>query len=127
MGAGRQRRELALVAAAGATARQLRRIVLAAGLLLAGRAAAAGAGLGTFALARPATELIADHPLIDVSVPVWSVVGVAALTVTVGLLAAWLPAPTAGRRPVRADLGGQQTRYRTTFSAWAARTTSLAP
>lgn len=112
--ARRQRRELALIAAAGATARQVGRIVLAAGLLLGGGAAAAGAGLGlvTFASARPAIELIADHPLIDVSVPVWSVVEVAALTVVAGGLAAWLPARTAGRRPVRADLGGQRARSR---------------
>ncbi|MFG3702302.1 FtsX-like permease family protein [Micromonospora sp. NPDC047620] len=115
VGARRQRRELALAAAAGATARQVGRIVLAAGLLLGGGAAAAGAGLGlvTFASARPAIERVADHPLIDVSVPVWSVVGVAALTVAVGVLAAWLPARTAGRRPVRADLGGQRARSRT--------------
>jgi putative ABC transport system permease protein len=114
VGARRQRRELALVAAAGGTARQVGRIVLAAGLLLGGGAAAAGAGLGlvTFVSARPAIELIADHPLIDVSVPVWSVVGVAALTVAAGVLAAWLPARTAGRRPVRADLGGQRARSR---------------
>ncbi|MEU8262077.1 ABC transporter permease [Micromonospora sp. NPDC048999] len=115
VGARRQRRELALVAAAGATPRQIRRIVLAGGLLLGGGAAAAGAGLGlvTFASARPAIELIADHPLIDVSVPVWPVVGVAALTVAAGALAAWLPARTTGRRPVRVDLGGQRTRSRT--------------
>ncbi|MFU8853353.1 FtsX-like permease family protein [Micromonospora sp. SL1-18] len=114
VGARRQRRELALIAAAGATARQVRRIILAGGLLLGGGAAAAGAGLGlvTFASARPAIELIADHPLINVSVPVWAVVGVAALTVAAGVLAAWLPARTAGRRPVRADLGGQRTRSR---------------
>ncbi|MFD2764699.1 FtsX-like permease family protein [Micromonospora eburnea] len=115
VGARRQRRELALVAAAGATARQVRRIVLAGGLLLGGGAAAAGAGLGlvTFASARPAIELIADHPLIDASVPVWSLVGVAAVTVVAGVLAAWLPARTVGHRPVRADLGGQRTRSRT--------------
>ncbi|WP_213451987.1 FtsX-like permease family protein [Rhizomonospora bruguierae] len=114
VGARRQRRELALVAAAGATARQLRRIVLAGGLLLGGVAAAAGAVLGlvTFASARPVIELIANHPLIDVSVPVWSVVAVAAVTAMAGMLAAWLPARTAGRRPVRADLGGQRSRSR---------------
>jgi putative ABC transport system permease protein len=114
VGARRQRRELAMVAATGATPRQVGRIVLAGGLLIGTAAAAAGAALGlaTFALAGPTIERIADHPLIDVSVPVWSVAGVAALTVAIGLAAAYLPARGAGRRPVRADLGGQRTRSR---------------
>lgn len=121
VGARRQRRELAMVAAAGGTARQVGRIVLAGGLLLGAVAAVAGAilGLATFAVAGPAIERVADHPLIDVSLPVWSVVGVAALTTAIGLTAAYLPARTAGRRPVRADLGGLRHRSRFDLAALA--------
>lgn len=114
VGAHRQRRELALVAAAGATGRQVGRIVVAGGLLIGAGAATAGAtaGLLTFALAGPIIERIADHPLIDVGVPEWAVAGIAAATVSVGVLAALLPSRAAGQRPVRANLGGQRARSR---------------
>ncbi|MGC4892784.1 FtsX-like permease family protein [Micromonospora sp. DT31] len=121
VGARRQRRDLAMIAAAGGTGAQVGRVVLAGGLLLGTAAAVAGAGAGllTFMLAGPLIETIADHPLIDVSVPVPSVAAVAAATITIGVLAALLPARTAGRRPVRADLGGQRTRSRVDLAALA--------
>ncbi|MET7952037.1 FtsX-like permease family protein [Micromonospora sp. NPDC005324] len=121
VGARRQRRDLAMIAAVGSTGRQVGRIVLAGGLLLGAAAAIAGAGAGllTFTLAGPLIETIADHPLIDVSVPVPSVVGVAVVTLTIGVLAALLPARSAGRGPVRADLGGQRTRSRLDLAALA--------
>jgi len=119
VGARRQRRELALVAAAGGTPRQVGRIVLAAGLLLGAVAAGAAAVLGvaTVALAGPAVERISDHPLLDFSVPVWSVVGVVTVTVLVGLAATYLPARAAARELVRARLGGQRDRSRADL-AW---------
>ena len=103
IGARRQRRELTVVAATGATGRQLSRIVLAGGLLLGASAAAAGAVLGllTFAAASPAIERVADHPLLDVSVPYWSVAAVATVTLAIGALAALLPARAVRARPVR--------------------------
>lgn len=114
VGAARQRRELALVAAAGATSRQVSRIVLAGGVLLGAVSAAAGVALGllTFATAGPLIERVADHPLIDVSIPVWQLVGAAAATLFVGLLAAVLPARAARQRPVRGALGGQRDQSR---------------
>ncbi|MCX5122080.1 ABC transporter permease [Micromonospora sp. NBC_00362] len=121
VGARRQRRDLAMIAAVGGTGRQVGRIVLAGGLLLGAAAAIAGAGAGllTFTLAGPLIEAIADHPLIDVSVPVPSVAGVTVVMLTIGVLAALLPARTAGRGPVRADLGGQRTRSRLDLAALA--------
>ena len=111
-----------MIAAVGGTGRQVRRIVLASGLLLGTAAAIAGAGAGllTFTLAGPLIEAIADHPLIDVSIPFPSIAGVAAVTTTVGALAALLPARTAGHGPVRADLGGQRTRSRLDLAALVA-------
>ncbi|GIF77819.1 membrane protein [Asanoa siamensis] len=114
VGARRQRRDLAMVAAVGATGHQVRRIVLAGGLLLGAAAAIAGAGAGllTFALAGPLIETIADHPLIDVTMPLPAVAGVAVLTIAVGVIAASIPARTVGGGPIRGDLGGQRTRSR---------------
>jgi putative ABC transport system permease protein len=119
VGARRQRRDLAMIAAVGATGRQVRRISLASGLLLGVAAAVAGAaaGLLTFTLAGPLIETIADHPLIDVSIPFPAVAGVVAATVTIGVLAALLSARAVGRRPVRIDLGGQRTRSRLDLAA----------
>jgi putative ABC transport system permease protein len=58
VGARRRRRDLGLVAAAGGTPAQLRRIVLADGVVLGAVAAAAGLALGTVAVvaARPLLE-----------------------------------------------------------------------
>lgn len=114
VGARRQRRELALIAAVGGNPRQVGRVVLAGGLVFGAVAAGAGSvlGLATFALVGPTVERVADHPIIDVSVPGWSVAGVAAATIAIGLVAAYLPARTAGRGPLRAALGGLRTRSR---------------
>ncbi|MEO3745866.1 ABC transporter permease [Plantactinospora sp. B5E13] len=114
VGARRQRRELALIAAAGASPRQVGRVVLAGGLLLGTVAAGTATllGLGTLLVAAPVIERISDHPLRNIVVPVWSVVGVAAVTILVGMAAAYLPARSVSRNPVRAELGGQRDRSR---------------
>ncbi|SCF16694.1 FtsX-like permease family protein [Micromonospora chokoriensis] len=114
VGAARQRRELAVVAAAGATRRQVRLVVLAGGLLLGALAAAAGVilGLSTFAAAGPLIERIADHPLIDVSMPAWQLVGVVGVTVAIAVLATLLPARAIRQRFVRGALGGQRDQSR---------------
>jgi putative ABC transport system permease protein len=115
--ARRQRRDLALVAAAGAAPADLRRLVLGNGVVLGSGAALAGAALGV-GLARGAVPLIADRW--DVAfgpfeVP-WTSV---ALTVAVGvgavLVAAWFPARQAARADVVDALAGRRARVRTSW------------
>ncbi|MER7001500.1 FtsX-like permease family protein [Dactylosporangium sp. NPDC000555] len=112
IGARRQRQQLLMLSAVGATSRQVGRVVLAAGLVLGAAAAALGVVLGllTFALAGPVIERIADHPLIDAAIPPVPVAAVALLVVVIGLLAAYLPARTAGNRPVRAETSADRSR-----------------
>ena len=109
IGARTQRRRLDQLAATGATARQLRRVVLAAGLVPGVPAALGGVALGllAFTLAGPLIERVADHPLIDVSVPFGRLALVAAGTVAIALLAAVLPArlPTGQGEPLRGRWG----------------------
>lgn len=114
VGAARQRRELALVAAAGATAAQVRKVVVAGGMLLGAISATAGVllGLATFALAGPLIERIADHPLTEVSIPAGRVAGTAVVTLLLAVLAAVLPARALRGRPLRGALGGQRDQSR---------------
>jgi putative ABC transport system permease protein len=110
VGAMRQRRELAMVGATGATRRQLSRVVLANGALLGACAGILGTGLGllTFRMTRGPIERIVDHPLADTGVPVARLVGIAALAVLLGLLAALGPARSVARRPIRVGLAGRE-------------------
>ncbi|MEV6925818.1 ABC transporter permease [Dactylosporangium sp. NPDC051485] len=112
IGARRQRQQLLMMSAVGATSRQAGRVVLAAGLILGVAAAVLGVVLGllTFALAGRAIEEVADHPLIDTSIPPAQVAAVALLVVVIGLLAAYLPARTAGNRPVRSETSTSRSR-----------------
>ena len=128
VGAHRQRRELAMVAAVGGTGRQVSRVVLASGLVLGAGAATTGALLGllTFASAGRAIERIADHPLIDVSLPWWSLAAVAAVTASTGGAAATLAARSVRDRPVRDRLGGQRTRSRADIVGLASGVSLLA-
>jgi putative ABC transport system permease protein len=110
VGARRRRRELALVAAQGGGPAQLRRVVLADGVVLGAAAAVVGVALGVVAT-------VAGRPLIEEYVvqarpgafrvyPL-ALVGTAALAVLSGLLAALVPAWSAGRLPVVAALSGR--------------------
>jgi len=106
VGARRQRRELGLVGAVGATGKQVRRIVLAAGLVLGAIAAMVGTGLGlvTFRALQSIVERVADHPPSGTSPPWLQLGGVAAFAVAVGLVAALIPARVASRYSIRATL-----------------------
>ncbi|MCU1692548.1 MAG: hypothetical protein JWM64_1639, partial [Frankiales bacterium] len=102
VGARRQRRALALMAAGGAEPRHVRRVVLAQGLLVGIAAAVLGTllGLAVAALARaPLTRYAgADWGPYDVSAR--DVTAVAVLGGGTALLAALVPALVAGRSPV---------------------------
>ncbi|WP_017568978.1 FtsX-like permease family protein [Nocardiopsis halotolerans] len=103
--AQRRRRELGLLSAAGARPTQLRRVVLAHGVLVAATGALAGLAVGVvLALAaQPLGEQLVGAswgpPVIRPDQLVWIV----ALALVAGLVAAWLPAWSVARRgPVAA-------------------------
>ncbi|MEU7892500.1 FtsX-like permease family protein [Nonomuraea sp. NPDC049152] len=105
IGLRRRRTELAMIAAQGATGAQLRTIVLADGLVLGGAAAVPAAVVGT------AGGLLLV-PLLSGSVgpaevPWWQVLGVAALGLLSGVVAAMVPALQAARQDTAAVLAGR--------------------
>lgn len=111
VGARRRARELALIAAAGARPQQLRRIVLADGLVLGVGGAFVGlvAGVGLAAAARPLLEEF----VMTARAGGWrffplALLGIAGLAVTTGLLAAMVPAWTAARLDVVLVLNGRR-------------------
>jgi putative ABC transport system permease protein len=112
VGARRQVRELGLVAASGGSASDVRRIVLAQGLVLGVLGAAAGV-LGGAALAlaaRALAERFYNEQLTGWAVGPWEVAGAALVGLLSGLAAAIVPAIGAGRmKPVDALAG----RFRT--------------
>ena len=107
VGARRQRRALALMAAGGAEPRHLRRVVLAQGLLIGGAAALGAAVLGLTAAA-VLTALVADDSWGPFEVGVLDVVLLCLLGAGTALLAALVPAVIASRQPVVAALQGRR-------------------
>lgn len=117
-----QRANLALLAATGADARALRRVVLSAAVLVGALAAFAGLLIGVGAVT---LGLVLGYPWVPAArgpvelPPLW-LGAVVALAVVAALLAAWLPARTAARTdPVEALAG----RRGTTRTPW--RTAAL--
>ncbi|SDL22493.1 FtsX-like permease family protein [Nonomuraea jiangxiensis] len=107
----RQRRELALLRAAGATPRQVRRVVAVQGLAAAAPALAPGAALGYFLAARLGDLLVgigalrADQPLVYGPLPA---IAAALLLLGVVRVASWAASLRVSRMPVVsgvADLG----------------------
>jgi putative ABC transport system permease protein len=113
VGLRRQRRDLALLAAAGGTPADLRRSVLASGLLLGGGAAVAGAlaGVGAARAAVPVFESwgAGFGPFEVAPLAVVAVVSVGAVA---GLAAAWVPARQAARTDVVTSLTGRRGQVR---------------
>jgi putative ABC transport system permease protein len=110
VGARRQRRELALLAAVGGDRADLRRTVLSQGIVLGllGGDIGAGAGIGVGLLGR---AVLAGHAGIVFGGLHWhpaELVGAAAIGVVTGVLAAMLPARAASRQDVVAALAGRR-------------------
>ena len=108
--ARRRRRDLALVAAAGGTPAQLRRIVLADGVVLGTVAAVSGVALGIAAAAasRPLLERLSSIRTGAFRVFPEALAALAAVAVVTGVLAALVPAWIAARQDVVAALAGRR-------------------
>ncbi|WP_230415837.1 FtsX-like permease family protein [Micromonospora tarapacensis] len=111
VGVRRRRRELALVAVAGGDAAQLRRVVLADGVVLGCVGAATGVALGVAAAfaGRPLVEqFIFQHRFGGYRAWPPALVVIALVAVLAGVLAALAPAWTAARQDVVAGLAGRR-------------------
>ncbi|MFV2100336.1 FtsX-like permease family protein [Micromonospora sp. LOL_024] len=112
VGVRRRRRELALVAVAGGDAAQLRRVVLADGVVLGCVGAVTGVALGVAAAfaGRPMVEQFVFQQRFG-GYRVWpaALVAIALVAVLAGVLAALVPAWTAARQDVVAGLAGRRT------------------
>jgi putative ABC transport system permease protein len=100
--AARRQRQLGMLAAVGATRRQLRMVMVAGGTLVGIIAAVTGAasGLALWFAAAPHLEAFAGHRIDRFAVP-WDLVAAAMLlAILTAAGAAWWPARTASRVPV---------------------------
>ncbi|MFH8881828.1 FtsX-like permease family protein [Streptomyces californicus] len=110
VGARRSRRQLGLVGACGGSRGQVRAVVLAGGAVLGGAGAVAGvgAGFGLTALFRPVIEDYTGSRFGELTVRPWEILGIAALGLATGVLAALAPAIVAGRQSVLESLTGRR-------------------
>lgn len=115
VGARRQSRALGLLAATGGTARQVRRVVLAQGLVLGAAGGAVGVAAGILAayVAVPVANRWSAVSVPPPDIRPLELAALVALGVTTGLIAALLPARTAARQDVVAALRGRRGVVRT--------------
>src|SRR5690606_4468702 len=109
--ARRRQRQLALVAATGGTPAQIRRIVLADGIVLGfvGAAGGVAAGIAVAFAGRPLIEeYLANFRAGGYRVFPTALAGIVALAVVTGLLAALVPAFITARQNVVASLAGRR-------------------
>ncbi len=110
VGARRQQRSLALLTATGARARDVRRTVLASGVVLGAAGAASGAvlGVGLAFAVEPLVQRLSDTWFGPFDVSARDVAGIAVLGLLSALLAALAPAWLASRADVVAVLAGRR-------------------
>ena len=110
VGARRQSRSLALMAATGGTPRQARRVVRAGGIVLGGVAALLGSvlGIGAAWLLLPLVQRFSNTWFGPFDVPWPHLLGIAAFGLVSALLAAVVPAWIASRQDVVAVLAGRR-------------------
>ena len=117
VGVRRQRHDLALIAATGGSPADLRRVVLASGLVLGGGAAVLGAvlGVGAARIAIPLMERWSTLTVGPFDVPVRDTLITVAVGMLAGLGAAVVPARQAARTDVVNTLAGRRGQVRTSW------------
>jgi putative ABC transport system permease protein len=112
--AARRQRQLGMLAAVGATRKQLRMVMVSGGAVAGVIAAAAGtiAGLAAWIAAAPGLDAFAGHRMDRLAIP-WGLVAVGMLlAVVTATAAAWWPARAAARLPVMLALSARPPRPR---------------
>ena len=112
--AHRRQRHLGMLAAIGATQRQVRAVTLANGVLVGIVAAIAGIGIGVgvWALSAATVETALGFRIAGINTPVWLLGLSAVLAVATATGAAWWPARTAARVPPTVALSSRPPRPR---------------
>jgi putative ABC transport system permease protein len=112
--AARRQRQLGMLAATGATRKQLRMVMVAGGAVVGVIAAVAGTALGLAAwiAAAPGLDTFAGHRIDRLAIP-WHLVALGMLlAVATATAAAWWPARAAARLPVMLALSARPPRPR---------------
>ena len=112
--AARRQRQLGMLAAVGATRKQLRMVMVAGGAVAGVIAAVAGtvAGLAAWIAAAPGLDAFAGHRIDRLAIP-WGLVALGMLlAVVTATAAAWWPARAAARLPVTLALSARPPRPR---------------
>lgn len=107
--AQRRLRALGMIAAIGATDRQVRRVMLSNGAAVGIVGAVSGAALGLvvwFALT-PAFEGVVGHRYNPFALPWWAVIASVIMAILTALAASWWPARAVARRPIIEALSGR--------------------
>jgi putative ABC transport system permease protein len=107
--AHRRMRQLGMLAAIGATEKQLRLVTLANGTVIGGIAAVLGAAIGVagWVGVAPAVENAVGYRVDQLDVPLWLVAVGMLLAVVAGTAAAWWPARNVARVPAVRALSGR--------------------
>ncbi len=107
--AQRRLRALGMIAAIGATDRQVRRVMLANGAAVGCIGAICGAvlGLGVWFALTPAFQKVVGHRYDPFALPWWAVLTGALLAILTAIAASWWPARAAARLPIVAALSGR--------------------
>jgi putative ABC transport system permease protein len=112
--AARRQRQLGMLAAIGATRKQLRMVMVAGGAVVGVIAAVAGTavGLAAWTVAAPGLDTFAGHRIDRLAIP-WDLVALGMLlAVVTATAAAWWPARAAARLPVMLALSARPPRPR---------------
>jgi len=107
--AQRRLRSLGMIAAVGASDRQVRRVMLASGAAvgLVGSGLGVATGLAAWFALTPAVQSAVGHRYDPLQLPWWAVIVAAALAVVTAVAASWWPARAVARLPIVVALSGR--------------------